>query len=86
MPPGELALGEPLPETRFDKVGFTLRGVASVLGVLSLLADSVVDGLVARGMSGSCCGVTWGWSPWLYAATCAVGLGCSAVGFVGMLV
>ena len=56
----ELVLGEvgvpegPLPEMRFDKVGFTLCGLAVELGALGELDDSVPDGvLAARGIGGS---------------------------------
>ncbi|WP_237150827.1 hypothetical protein [Mycobacteroides abscessus] len=60
----ELALGEfgvpdegLLPETRFDKVGFT--GCAGALGAVEVpgaLGDSVLDGALALGISGSFCG------------------------------
>ncbi|WP_237127738.1 hypothetical protein [Mycobacteroides abscessus] len=88
VPPGELALGEPLPETRFDKVGFMGCGAATAgaVGAPAPLGDSMVMAGVARGISGRAFGVTSGLCPWLYAATCAVGFGRSVVGLVGMLV
>ncbi|WP_237076091.1 hypothetical protein [Mycobacteroides abscessus] len=70
MPPGELALGEPLPEMRFDKVGFTPCGVATA-GAVGVLADSEFWAVTARGMSGRTFGVTSGLCPWLYDTTVA---------------
>ncbi|WP_232785155.1 hypothetical protein [Mycobacteroides chelonae] len=51
-----LALGAvdcPPPPTRLASVGFTACGAADVAGALAPLGDSVVDRLVARGISGS---------------------------------
>lgn len=61
-----------LPATRFERIGLAMCGL--VVGVLVALGDSALDGVLARGISGSCCGVTSGAWPWLYAATCTAGL------------
>ncbi|WP_237140261.1 hypothetical protein [Mycobacteroides abscessus] len=91
----ELVLGEdgvpdgPLPEMRFDKVGFTARVVAGAVGALGVpgtLGDSALNGvLVARGIGGSWCGSTAGRSPLLYDATTTRGSACSTLGVVGTL-
>ncbi|WP_237167652.1 hypothetical protein [Mycobacteroides chelonae] len=63
---GDLALGdagvpdEPLPEMSPASVGFTGCGVTVELGAPGALGDSGVDGVLARGISGSFCGVTSG--------------------------
>ncbi|MDB2220711.1 Uncharacterised protein [Mycobacteroides abscessus subsp. abscessus] len=68
---GDLTLGAvgvpdgALPEMRLERVGFEMRGLVGAAGVLVVLCDSALDGVLARGISGSCCGVTSGVWPWL---------------------
>ncbi|WP_237112249.1 hypothetical protein [Mycobacteroides abscessus] len=46
-----------VPATRLERVGFTACGGAmGVLEVPGVLGDSVLDGVLARGISGSWCG------------------------------